>query len=226
MWQPVLLDGNSHALCTVISEVQKDEGCLGALQAALKGFKKVLCFESSPLNYEATKAAIKEQKVKPSGLSAIISIKSPIHTTKASAVLAMLSDTAQRLPCLLDWHCSHAIRTRFGMRSYADVHALTHCCKLQVCRAPCGLARWQPACLHRLTWLCLCQVPDKAIQLVNMAVLNVTGAEVEILLGDGTEGTSPASHLYLMRCLALWFLFKFSITRYATCMNSLTVICL
>ncbi len=33
------------------------------LQAARKGFKKVVCFESSPVNYEATRAAVKENNV-------------------------------------------------------------------------------------------------------------------------------------------------------------------
>ena len=32
------------------------------------------------------------------------------------------------------------------------------------------------------------QVPEATLQLVNMAVLNVTGAEVEILLGTGSDG--------------------------------------
>ena len=44
------------------------EGCLTTwcprvFQAALKGFKKVVCFESSPLNFEATKAAVRQQNV-------------------------------------------------------------------------------------------------------------------------------------------------------------------
>ena len=34
------------------------------VQAAVKGFKKVICFESSPVNHEATKAAAKEQEVR------------------------------------------------------------------------------------------------------------------------------------------------------------------
>ena len=33
------------------------------VQAAAKGFKKVICFESSPVNHEATKTAAKEQEV-------------------------------------------------------------------------------------------------------------------------------------------------------------------
>ena len=41
------------------------------------------------------------------------------------------------------------------------------------------------------------QVPDKGLQLLNMAVLNVTGAEVEILLGTGGDGTIPHPHATL-----------------------------
>ena len=38
------------------------------------------------------------------------------------------------------------------------------------------------------------QVPDKGLQLLNMAVLNVTGAEVELLLG--TDGDGNTCHPY------------------------------
>ena len=34
-----------------------------ALQAAKKGFRTVVCFESSPVNYDATKAAARDQDV-------------------------------------------------------------------------------------------------------------------------------------------------------------------
>jgi len=47
--------------------------CSMCVQAARKGFKKVVCFESSPVNYEATKAAVKENNVSlPSPLSPFV----------------------------------------------------------------------------------------------------------------------------------------------------------
>ena len=61
----------------------------GALQAATKGFRTVLCFESSPVNYEATRAAAREQDVSP--LGSALPCRPPCMSCDALIIPALLS---------------------------------------------------------------------------------------------------------------------------------------
>ena len=141
------------------------------VQAAVKGFKKVICFESSPVNHEATKAAAKEQEV-----------RSRMWHTRRAKCSASNDDAAVPIVAAYPLYC-HAI-AETSVRRPVAVHRRPDACRdsSRVCIIASVLCLPSSGCAHPL------QIPEDSLQLVNMAVLNVTGFEVEVLLGAGAEG--------------------------------------
>ena len=142
------------------------------MQAAVKGFKKVICFESSPVNHEATKAAAKEQEV-----------RSRMRHTRRAKCSASNDDAAVPIVAAYLLHCDAIAET--SMRTPVAAQRRIEVCRdagSKVCIVASALCLPSSGCVHPL------QIPEDSLQLVNMAVLNVTGFEVEVLLGAGAEG--------------------------------------
>ena len=157
------------------------------VQAAVKGFKKVICFESSPVNHEATKAAAKEQEV-----------RSRMWHTRHAKCSASNDDAA--VPAVAAYLLFCDAIAEASVRRPVAVHRRPDACRdagSKVCIT--ASVVWLPpsGCAHPL------QIPEDSLQLVNMAVLNVTGFEVEVLLGAGAEGAVSLIPTALKLAIAL-----------------------
>ena len=81
------------------------------------------------------------------------------------------------------------------MRKPVAVHRRPDACRdasTKLCIIASVLCLPSSGCAHPL------QIPEDSLQLVNMAVLNVTGFEVEVLLGAGAEGAADLTPTALM----------------------------